>query len=267
MQSKTKFVHKPSIVWSLVKSKVENIMQCLSQDAWFSRCLSPSDVVTYLSQRYIAPCECTEGTQCTAGAAEIEWSHDQCCETFRTLSTCNSRAGAPAWVYATHNFSWQHPDAYVFRRLKQQLRERGIVTTMTDCTGINEWICSCGTKAVDKIKRYRTVIENIATQDPRNTSRKQTVSIPLLVERKLFHPVRTKFCECLCHRCTVDELLLHNTLWSDEVSFTHDGVYSTSTTVTSGHWIMFMLSENVDIKSASGSMSGVGIVEDIVMGP
>jgi hypothetical protein len=45
-----------------------------------------------------------------------------------TLGTCNSRAGTAAQEYALRYPGRRHPDANVFRRLEQRLRETGSVT-------------------------------------------------------------------------------------------------------------------------------------------
>jgi hypothetical protein len=45
-----------------------------------------------------------------------------------TLGACNSRAGTAAREYALRYSGGRHPDANVFRRLEQRLRETGSVT-------------------------------------------------------------------------------------------------------------------------------------------
>jgi hypothetical protein len=45
-----------------------------------------------------------------------------------TLGACNSRAGTAAREYAIRYTGRRHPDANLFRRLQQRLRETGSVT-------------------------------------------------------------------------------------------------------------------------------------------
>jgi hypothetical protein len=52
------------------------------------------------------------------------------CDMLLTLSTCNSRAGTAARVYALRFPGRRHPDANVFPRLEHRLCERGSVTPM-----------------------------------------------------------------------------------------------------------------------------------------
>jgi hypothetical protein len=49
--------------------------------------------------------------------------------------------------------------------------------------------CSCGTRAVEKLTRYRMNIETIPTEGSRSTSWQSIASIPLLAERTCFQTV------------------------------------------------------------------------------
>jgi hypothetical protein len=89
----------------------------------------------YLSRRYTKRVvRCTQDTQCTAGLncdrMIMEYTHGEYCDMLLILGACNSnsRAGTAAREYALHYPGRCHPDANVFRRLAQRLRETGSVT-------------------------------------------------------------------------------------------------------------------------------------------
>jgi hypothetical protein len=46
----------------------------------------------------------------------------------KTVGAINSQAGTAAWEYALRYPGRRHPDANVFRRFEQRLRETGSVT-------------------------------------------------------------------------------------------------------------------------------------------
>jgi len=52
-----------------------------------------------------------------------------------TLGACNSRAGTAAREYALRYLGRRHPDANVFRRLEQRLRETGSVNPTAHVNG------------------------------------------------------------------------------------------------------------------------------------
>jgi hypothetical protein len=92
-----------------------------------------------------------------------------------TLNACNSRAGTVAREYALRYPGRRHPNANMFRRLEQRLRETGSVTPAalvnagrprTVRTPANE---DAITAAVEELTRYRTKIGTIPTEDPRST--------------------------------------------------------------------------------------------------
>jgi hypothetical protein len=74
---------------------------------------------------------CTQDTQCIAGLScdrmIMEYTHDEYCDMLLTLGACNSRAGTAVREYALRYPGRRHPDANVFRRLEQRLRETGSV--------------------------------------------------------------------------------------------------------------------------------------------
>jgi hypothetical protein len=58
----------------------------------------------------------------------MEYTHDEYCDMLLTLGAYNSRAGIVAREYALRYPGRRHPDADVFRRLEQRLRETGSAT-------------------------------------------------------------------------------------------------------------------------------------------
>jgi hypothetical protein len=58
----------------------------------------------------------------------MECKNDEYCDVLLTLGTCNSRASTAAREDALRYPSRRHPDANVFRGLKQRPREIGSVT-------------------------------------------------------------------------------------------------------------------------------------------
>jgi hypothetical protein len=165
----------------------------------------------------------------------MEYTRDEYCDMLLTLSACNSRAGTAAREYALRYPGRHHPDANVFRRLEQRLRETGSVTPValvnagrprTVRTPANE---DAIIAAVEKLTRYRT---RIGLSQPR--------VLEVLYDDQLhpYHysrsahlspddrPLRMQFCEWLRHQHTADELFFHNILWTDEACFTREGVFN-----------------------------------------
>lgn len=93
-----------------------------------------------------------------------------------TLGTVNIRTGAAAREYALCSSDRRHPNASVFRRLKQRLCDTDTVISTTHVnTGhlrtarppAKDAKISAVEQAVEKLKRYRTV--TILTYGPRST--------------------------------------------------------------------------------------------------
>jgi hypothetical protein len=63
----------------------------------------------------------------------MEYTHDEYCDMLLTLGASNSGAGTPAREYALRYPGRRHPDANVFRRSQQHLRETGSVITYGTC--------------------------------------------------------------------------------------------------------------------------------------
>jgi hypothetical protein len=83
---------------------------------------SLSDMVTYLSAvLHVMATLCAligvRKTQCAAGG--------ELCDMLSTLGTCNGRSGTAARECMLRYPGRRHPDANVFRRFEQRLRETG----------------------------------------------------------------------------------------------------------------------------------------------
>jgi hypothetical protein len=213
-------------------------------DARFSRYTSPSNGVThfpavlFVTTVHKRLVRCTQDTQCTAGLScdrmITEYTHDEYCDMLLTLGACNSRAGTAAREYALRYPGRRHPDANVFRRLEQCLRETGSVTST----------------ALVNVGRPRTVrppanedaitaaVEREPWRSSRDIARELGLSQPRVLEvlhDDQLHPyhysrgahlfpddrfLRMQFCEWLRHQHAADELFWHNILWTDEACFT-----------------------------------------------
>lgn len=94
---------------------------------------------------------------------------DEYCDVLLILGTCNGPAGTAAREDALRYPGKRHPDANVFRGLKQHLRETGSATPTAhvNAPAIN---CSCGTCAVKNLMRYGTRIRTNSNEDPQSTS-------------------------------------------------------------------------------------------------
>jgi alpha-D-ribose 1-methylphosphonate 5-triphosphate diphosphatase PhnM len=92
-----------------------------------------------------------------------------------TLGACNSRAGTAAREYALRYLDRRHPDANVFRRLEQRLRETGSVAPAALVNACRSRTVRTPTSedatiaAVEKLTRYRTRIGTIPTEGTRST--------------------------------------------------------------------------------------------------
>jgi hypothetical protein len=86
----------------------------------------------------------------------MEYTHKDHCAALLTRGTCNIRAGTAAWEYGL-----RHPDADVFQRLEQLLREKSAATAthtnegrpMAVRTPANQDGISCGARTAEKLKR------------------------------------------------------------------------------------------------------------------
>jgi hypothetical protein len=58
----------------------------------------------------------------------MDCTHDKHCDILLTLGGCNSPAGTASREYELHHPGRRHPDANVFLRLEQRLRETGSET-------------------------------------------------------------------------------------------------------------------------------------------
>jgi hypothetical protein len=104
--------------------------------------------------------------------------------------------------------------------------------------------------------RYRMRDGIIPTEGPRSTSWRSTASIPLIAEGTSVSR-RSSSTDAILRKPIIEnDLYLHNILWTDEACDTREGVL-TSTTVTSGHGLILMLSETMDIKSTSALAFGL----------
>jgi hypothetical protein len=188
-------------------------------------------------------------TQCTAGLSRdrmiMEYT-DEYCDMRETLGACNSRAGTAAQEYALRYPGRRHPDTNVFRRLEQRLLETGSVTPTT--------LVKAG-----RLRTVRTPANEDAISQLWNESRGEVHAIshenwdyPNRGSSKYFMMIN-----CI-HTTTCGALICFQTivLYGCNFSNCYDIKTSTSTTVTSGHGIILMLSANVGIKSTSASAFG-----------
>jgi hypothetical protein len=53
----------------------------------------------------------------------MQYTHDEYCHVLLTLGTHKNLVGTAAWEYAQSYLGRSHPDANVFQRLEQRLRE------------------------------------------------------------------------------------------------------------------------------------------------
>jgi hypothetical protein len=123
----------------------------------------------------------------------------------------------------------------------------------TDCTDTRECRChnwTCETRAVENFTWYRTIIGTIPTEGPRSTS---------------WQSAHICFQMIVLYGCNFANDYI-NTLRISSCYITFCGqrkhvfrlrVWSTSTTVACGHGIIFMLSANLVIKSASFTAFGL----------
>jgi hypothetical protein len=170
---------------------------------------------------------CTQDSaQHTAGVGcdgrIIKYTYDEYCDMLWTLGTCNTPASTAAREYALYYLGRCHPDAEVFRGLEQRLRGTGsVIPTAHVNTGrprtlrtpANEdtMIVVGGTRAVEKLKRYRTRIRTI------NCIHKRSAH--------LFpgdSPSPMQFCEWLRNEHTANELFLYNVLCAGEAYFSRE---------------------------------------------
>jgi hypothetical protein len=93
----------------------------------------------------------------------MDYTHDGHCDMLLNPGNCNSRAATDAREYALHLPG------------QSQYRHRG-------------------TKALEKLTRYRTRIEPIPTEGPQSASCRSIASIPLLAERTCFQMIGLHGC-------------------------------------------------------------------------
>jgi hypothetical protein len=187
-----------------------------------------------------------------------KYTHGEYCDKLLTLGACNSRAGTAAREYALRYSDRRHPDANVFRRLERRLHETGNVTP----------------KALVNAGRPRTVLSP-ANEDAITwrSSRDTAPELELSHNRgssKYFMTINCIHTTTRGAHICFQTIVLYgwnfangyniNTLRMSSYYITFCGqtkrvlrvrVCSTSTTVTSRHGIILMLSANVDIKPAS----------------
>jgi hypothetical protein len=129
-------------------------------------------------------------------------------------------------------------------------------------TDTSQWRCrnhSRGTTAAEKLTRYRTSIETISTECSRSTCWHQWHPHHYSRSAYLFpddRPIRMRFCEWLRHQGAAGSSS-HTTCCEQTKRVLRVKVCSASTTVTSGHITILMLSVNVDNESASASVFGL----------
>jgi hypothetical protein len=156
-----------------------------------------------------------------------------------TLGACNSRAGTATREYALRYAGRRHPDANVFRRLEQRLRETGSVTPTA--------LVSAGRPRTIRTPANEDAITAAVGREPWRSSRDIARESGLSQQRVLevlhddqlqpYHysrsaylfsddrPRRMQFCEWLRNQHAADDLSLHNILWTDEACFTRQGVF------------------------------------------
>jgi hypothetical protein len=135
----------------LFKKQVQSYIQLMSCDASFSRYTLASNGVT---RRNSVTCHdekrvvrCTQDTRQGSVVSGWSWNtRDGHRDMPLTLCACNS------WYWCTLRYPGRrHPNADVFRRLEQR-----------DASGTRE--CSCGTRAVEKLARYRMRIGTVPAE-------------------------------------------------------------------------------------------------------
>jgi hypothetical protein len=131
MQSETKFSHKLSIVQFLAQ-RVKKFVEHISWDAQRSWQTSLPSETTYLSAVSLVTAIRKEllsvlKTQCIAefscGLMFMERMRDDYRGIYLTISAFDSLAGNAALEHALRYPDCLHPDADMFRRLEQRLRE------------------------------------------------------------------------------------------------------------------------------------------------
>jgi hypothetical protein len=140
---------------------------------------------------HVANSMCTRETKCTAGVfvdrMNMDLKHDECCDMFLTLSTCNSWSDTAALEYALRYLGRSHQDANVFRRLKHLRKTYSTCDykSPTDSSYRSQWRChDCISAmwAVENLTRYGMKIGAISIVVPRKTSWPSNASLPLLAE-------------------------------------------------------------------------------------
>jgi hypothetical protein len=200
----------------------------------------------------------------------MEYTHDEYCDMLLTLGACYSRAGTAAREYALRYPGRRHPDANVFRRLEQGLRETGSVTPTA--------LVNAGRPRTVQTPANEDDIITVVEREPWRSSRDIARELGLSQQRVLevlhddqlhpYHYCGANICfqTIVLYRCNFANRYDINTLRMSSFYTTFCGqrkrdlrvrVCSTSTAVTSGHGLILMLSANVGIKSASASAFGL----------
>jgi hypothetical protein len=197
----------------------------------------------------------------------MEYTYDEYCDMLLTLGDCNSRAGTDSWEYALRYPCRRHPDANMFRRLEQRLRDTGSVTPTA--------LMNAGRPRTVRTPANEDAIIAAVEREPwrssRDIARELGLSQPRILEvlhDDQLHPyhnsrsahlfpddrsLRKQFCEWLQQHAADELFFTQHSLGIRSVFYAWGGGCSTSTTVTSGHGIIPMLSANVGIKSGSAS--------------
>jgi hypothetical protein len=162
-------------------------------------------------------------------------------------------------------FDRRHPDANVFRRFLQRLRDTGSVTPTA--------LVNAGRPRTARTPTNEDATTAAVEREPWRSScdiaRKLGLSQPRVLEvlhDDQLHPYYDSRSAHVSRRCNFVNGYDINTLRMSSFYITFCGqtkrvlrvrVRSASTTVTSGHGIILMLSANVGIKSASASAFGL----------
>jgi hypothetical protein len=190
-----------------------------------------------------------------------------------TLGTCNSQGGTAAREYAVRYPGRSCPGSIVFRRLAQRLREIGTREGRLpiNCTDTSQWRCqncSCGTGSCREAHAVshdhwdhpnRGSANNVMTNAIHTTGRGAHIFFQMVV---LYG---CRFVNC----CNISPLRLSSlyiTLCGQTKHVLRLMMYSTSTTVSSGHGIVLMPSGSAYQVSFSFSVWAV-IVSNIFVGP
>jgi hypothetical protein len=136
-----------------------------------------------------------------------------------TLGTCNIRASTAAREHAPRYPGRRNPDADAFRRLEQRLVEIELshprhtwIQVTLGCRVTSRWrghSCSCETKTLEKLVRYRKRIWRIPPRLLEVLQEDQFHPYNCSRGAHLFphdRPLRMQLCEWLWHQHTADEL-------------------------------------------------------------